>query len=381
MGIPEYVSGRYQIGGATRTRLAHTGHLAAKPPVFIVRPSNAEEHHRESLGHQYVFGIFPVTRLFLEHGAESDLTEMLVDTVAQEGLSPILVSEKAAPEIFKTLNAPFFIRSSLRAMSVNAYDMVFVRNVSVDGALILERIAPDSSVVAKTEEPISRSQYLSQGHGPVLAASIEKSLQSAVRNALPKVGPAHRRRIPATSASREQAAISDLAIIEFPKIRGLYSATVGQAISDSYGFSGQSPFSQASVLRIIQRGVEQGIDSVGVANISLASVDADQPEASANPASLWYLSSTISSLEPETSRGRTDITSIYMVVDFEARSTVGYTATQLFHVQCAKQVMPKSGSDGFWRTSLEDASREMAREMFSLLRSTGENTICRINDA
>ena len=98
-------------------------------PAYILLPENFQRqslHDSSRLGHQYIFGLIPVTSLYLTTSVDSLIVELLVKVLVAKGYEPVLVPAKAR-KLLASSSAALILEPRLEAGSVNAFDLLFLR--------------------------------------------------------------------------------------------------------------------------------------------------------------------------------------------------------------------------------------------------------------
>jgi len=224
MGIPEVFSSV----DARSTR-------GFPPRAVVVTPRGQEAD--SSVGYQFVLGLFPFTRVFLEHGPQTLLHELLIDQLQVSGFE--VYSNRSAPTQAEALKPELLIQPTIESFSLNAYDGLFFRLRS----LAIEAKVPPLGAISLSKKEVAKS-----AHAPELARFAEERIQFELRALL------ERHRSP--RARKRKELVHRLLLLPPPEL-SFASEQLGSTLARSYGFASVRAYDNARIARIMQRGLEQ----------------------------------------------------------------------------------------------------------------------------
>lgn len=233
-GLPEY------FASEKKSELFPSG---VKPQAMVLSAEDGSE--QETLGHQYVFGIFPVTQLFITHGPQVFLEEQLADVLADLNYDVLRV-KGGDLETVAALPADLKMAARFSELSLNAYDLIFQRRLAVQAKL--EFACADGQ---KFRRYIDQSDLKSTAHVDEMAAYLRHVLRDELSAAV------HECEKNSVRTPQAPAKSIKAVRIEFPS--GDISPSVLTAFQNSYGRNNRKTFSAADLKRITQRGAERAL--------------------------------------------------------------------------------------------------------------------------
>lgn len=266
MGVPEHFSEAEKLSDTPyRSLSAHSS--AANPVTILIRPPiSTENRDREIIGHQYLLGIFPVTRLYFEHSASDLLYELLLDELQLRGFTVYELPQNTTviPNALSGYEPVFHF--TLNDFRVNAFDAIFLRLLSVSGTLQGELI--DNSSTAPTARardviPIDEKVPRSQGYAPSLLALAITSIRTGITHGLASLLPHQKRRVQNFTPPSLDHESPSLLVFNPPLLErsgdlgGTFEQNLGASITASYGFGPEPAISEKMLRRILQRGASQ----------------------------------------------------------------------------------------------------------------------------
>ena len=367
MGLPEYFAGgslglERQIGsdgGTDRRRGGFVrGLLGAyddySPVVFVVADNpfldGGEGPFKPArLGHQFLFGLFPITYLYLQHDSGSLLSELLADTLQESGFTPLLVASPA--EVSAAFNPDLIVRPRFTALSVNAYDAFFFRVISIRGDLELEL----GGETVRRE--VALREYRSHAHAPLLSSLLERATREALREMVSQLPRRH------SNHSADGVGTKTPLLLEEPTFTQPPSPAVGVDLAGSYGFDFTPPFTFASVRRIVQRGVVQGSRVQGVPQAALRG-----EWAPSRAGSWWRLATAISELDLHAESD--ERSAVKLGLDFKLETRAGQL---LARARCSRSELVASAVDGALVVTVERAAAALSSAFLQGGSGEGKN--------
>ena len=327
MGLPEHFSNlpsstnhsqqnylvelERSLGGRPRALIVVSSRCYLGPLV----DENSRAHCREpevTLGHQYLLTIFPFTRVYLQHSSESLMLESLQSVLLDAGYSPYIVDDRGAGLAAQLLKPILILKPSLEGLRANAYDLFFLRRISLDGEVGIEVLGPKTEYFPsqlaprrKEIETIDTGDFKVSGHAPILAEVAANSVQEAFKKILNRVTahssphtmtPAKASRFSGVRNSQGELESHKLLIINPPSFSTTPSPELGVDLAGSYGFSSIPEFPHGKILRVIQRGLEAGSVFLETSLIS-AAIEVLPKKNIKSSQLVWLLDSEISSLK------------------------------------------------------------------------------------
>lgn len=357
MGVPE------KFAQVDRLLISRSMRQRSSSPKVVVVYDWLDSHqsvstNRDLLGYQFVLGIIPVTRLYLERGTRSMIREQLADLLQLRGYDVVETGTLGLPTASAQFNPELILRVSEPApLSAKVYDTLFLRLIAISGAIKIQRLGH-----ASTERPLAINEITALidetkptlgGHAPEVAAALEHSLQASLEPALDSL---ETNQLRATRLrpglftdpvppNRPASAI----LITPPRLETKLDADLGQQFALSYGFSSTPPLCDKSLQRIVQLGIEQGVQSANRPAITLLSAKAAPQPSAETPAAqdgVCILSSSIADLRIDD--GKLLLSMTLANSDVVPSSTI---------ISCSATVSPLSDRDGAWIATLTEIAR------------------------
>lgn len=228
----------------------------------IYRHGLAEEDRR-NIGMQFVFGVIPFTNLYLQHTSLAQITEKLLE----ENHRVALVSSDLVESL------PLVIRIENVDISINVYDFLFFRRLSIDGE-ITGFVNRNSKGVVKEpfEQEILSSSYLKAAHLPKLSLELDKAITEALAEMTSKILPFHDYR----EGRRFMDLSFDSSSVVFlspPVLSATTEEKTGlrRLVGSSYGPGSEVLYENLSLGRVFQRGLEVSFAEKGLSFVSSGS--------------------------------------------------------------------------------------------------------------
>lgn len=244
----------------------------AEAPWIVLRRgrrafSAAEDPAR--FGHQYFLGFIPLTSVYLQHDLQSLALESAAEKFHEAGYRVAFAPEHDESLLPKLFPESYVLDVSLENIRLNAFDLLVVRLADLSGELRLDVRSPfaTDAPVRSLREPLERSEYRRFAHAPALANMLEQEINDALARAGGK--------LPSMRALRFAGGAPQSAVSEDPTVilAARFSAPpapgTGEALAQSYGYQSRPAFSNTALLRIVQRGIEAGVEADGRPAVSL----------------------------------------------------------------------------------------------------------------
>lgn len=371
MGLPEYFAGgslglERQIGARGSAEQGRSsfvrGLLGAyddySPVVMVVADppflsGEGAAFTPPSLGHQFLFGLFPITYLYLQHDSRSLLAELLVDTLQERGFTPLIVRD--ATDVVGAFTPDLLLHPRFSALSVNAYDAFFFRVISIQGEIEIEAGGETF------RRPLALREYRSHAHAPLLSSLLEQATRDALRALVKELPDRHSSRGAAAPLARTPLLLEEPSFAEPP------SPAIGIDLAGSYGFDFTPPFTFASVRRIVQRGVAQGGSTAGVPNAGLRG---EWSPKSARAGEWWRLRTSISELVLRSEEPASDAPAVKLAVEFRLLSRGGHL---LSAAHCVRNEPVAGAVDGALVVTVERAAATLAAAFLQGDSDEGKN--------
>lgn len=345
MGLPEHISGPI----AQPTPPSNLKVIPAA--ALLITPTSPDlDETRSSFGYQFLFGIFPLTRLFLEHGPSSLLQEVWLELLQLRGFRTYSSSKEDAALAAAALQPALLVEPSLSDLSVNAYDALVLRIIRVSGLLnvrFLDARAPLEARRALTIA-IDETAYRTEGHAPTLAYMLKNAVSAAASRSLDQYG----------ARPRAEAAVAPggqkLVLVPPPRFAKSPSREILRSIGESYGFRSYPDYGVAEAQRIVQRGLLDGLRLAGV-----AAVGASEPYPVAHhPRGLWELTTTIESLQVAEEQSMLSLR--VTLHELQSRGT-----SKLLVARCEATAVADTARDGRYVIAIEEAAASAAQKVMS----------------
>jgi len=216
------------------------------PKVFIVKSDKDDVYKifdnktKPALGNQFVLGVFPLTRIYLEHGAESFFIESIAQNLLSKGVVPILLSKRDS----QSLNCPWIEIGSKPEIDFYVYDLLVTRLVKLNAS---------ASIKMKNgfhhNLEVNSHDYYSQAQYPQLANFMQFETdqvlsESRINNYILNNF--------CNSIKQE-----DTLVVNFPRV----SSRIEKEIPEDFlnAFKHQR-FNNSMLARLMQRGAETALD-------------------------------------------------------------------------------------------------------------------------
>lgn len=234
---------------------------AAPQPINTILINPSLENVNRSIGNQFVALIFPLSRIYLEHGYRRLASEIIAEEFSAKGLVVVETDEiQAALKLYRSIPTVTRIIMLRRAeASASVLDLFFSRRIIVDGILEVALIAPEAGdTIAKDIIPISSGEFRSTAFGPAITSLLERGTRKAV-DEMTVLGlePPRRR-------SESTPRIVPSCVVPPPSLPSPFPTALGEAASLSYGFKRTGAFQPPQLARLIQRGAVRGLSRLGI---------------------------------------------------------------------------------------------------------------------
>ena len=150
------------------------------PVVLIVDKTKSER----LLGFQFVLGVFPLTRLYSLESPVILVEKELTTYLRELGYCVIRTTAEYARQVQSSLQARYVLSLSDVSLSATAYDLLFVRRLSVNGALNLGVLRDGQSAPVNLQLDFSEGEFARSGFSHRLVALLQLSLRKAFRESL-----------------------------------------------------------------------------------------------------------------------------------------------------------------------------------------------------
>lgn len=296
MGMPELYSGD-EFSEYSRPR------VDLRPAILLVLPNNQDPYnvyHQgpvDSFGYQYLLGVFPFTRLYFEHGEKSFATEVAIRSFEEQGFKTFTVPESHVELAIEHLCPSATLRLSLDQLRINAYDLFLTRRLSVYGEGRMEvwtkyPVFTDSYGVRKTMFPLpfASAEFKRFALAPSLAYRAEIALRESIESLISREKIVRDVVVGNRCRSRRVPPKNSLVVVSRPRLNIAEKLTAAE-LYESYGFT-SLPFSDSSLARVVQRGVETGLIDLGIPAMGATSRRISIPSSEFN-----VLDATVSKLD------------------------------------------------------------------------------------
>ena len=367
MGLPEYFAGDHRQGAAEAPSAGLEPKSAEdqspvepycrSKPLIIVVPDLPPADGERTLGTQFLLGVIPFTRLYLEHGAESQLLETVIEAAQANSCMPLIVQESSLHAARALFDSTIVVRPRVQNLSINAYDLIFSRLMSVSAEITLGCCSDhgngENGLPPWCGEKVSAQKKITYALGPQLAAFLRESLAGAADRVLKQaINHAASGTEPEAACMSGAGSSKPVVVVELPSFAEPLPPALGAVIAGSYGFRKFPAYGQESVRRIIQRGLERGLANHRLAAIFLVSPEIEYPAS----ARVMRLASRVDLfLVP----GKIEQGGLQLAIEF---SLIGHSEEQGSVVRRGRyQIEEKAGmhEDGYWVKALEKAAAQL----------------------
>lgn len=222
-----------------------------------------------SLGHQFLLGFIPFTRVFLEHGPERFLTEVFIQVLLDEGHRVLEVPASQMRGVPPQVPLSAALTLSVEELRVNAYDAVFFRIADVAGRVLIRYLSPSNFTPLRQEEfALDATEYRRQAQAPVLSSMLQRNFRTAAQSLLQR-GPSHRISRVLTEPAVDSVAASEMLWLFTPVFEKPPAPAIGEYLSASYGFASVPALPPPAILRLVQRGMGGELFRVNTAFVSV----------------------------------------------------------------------------------------------------------------
>ncbi len=271
MGIPEYFSNSSVSNYDNNLIKRYVIKEEKSPTALIITNKNPynlpiDKYYIKPLGHQYLFLIFPITNIYLQHGLESLLIEKLLTSLKTKGYNVLILDKDKInnKNDLSFFNPEIIIRPSLN-LSINVYDVFFIRIILIDGVLKIEQFDKNANLIRIFSDRINKKTYRFKAIGPILSKELEKRVTKSINKTLSNLY------LKSTFSKKENLSLKNLPlVIKTPILKEDYK-DIRKKISDSYGFKNLKPQPKGVIIRLIQRGLKLGASNENIHNYSLIS--------------------------------------------------------------------------------------------------------------
>ena len=279
VGLPEFVSSGgltdsgvgfsepYRNGsgagqGGYRARLLAAVQRRA-PLVALELPNGslAARTNPTGLGHQFLLGFIPFTSVYLQHDPNSLLIETVVEQLLRDGFRVALYPEGSGRVAGRRLPDAILTRLRFSELRVNAFDLLILRSADIDGSVQIDFSSPfnPDEPVKRLVAPVEVNEFRRLAHAPALAALLERSTFTAMEGLGGKLPSARQLRWSDAPNGGLGGEVGDAPLLILsPRFVLPPAAAAGTSLAQSYGYQSRPAFSNTALLRIVQRGLEQG---------------------------------------------------------------------------------------------------------------------------
>jgi hypothetical protein len=389
MGIPEYFLGGFaaspkqlallQESNATNQALSrYLGKseinkqrilLLGHSPNETVSLKTALEDGPTSLGYQFVLGLFPISRLYLQHGTQSLLEELLLSSLLEQDFAPYTTSNISTSKL-ELIKPTSIIKPEITNVKVNAYDAIFFRILVIKGDILIQHYYKSRGQLYQHDfkKKFYSSTFSKSGHAPYLALELEKEIRRTLNKIVDQISKQSPRSASVITTDDIRANLpvttSDTArpilLVGTPEVRVEPSPELRQLFSDSYGFRGLRPLSMQAVTRIMQRGALLGLADLEdhVVAYQGETVNIARPNNS-----IWYYRTELIDLIP------TNKLDVNEGLELRFRASLSELNSsrvfQLMSEKCKIRVLPHAKVDGYWVAGLEESISTVTKSLFA----------------
>lgn len=348
MGMPEYVAPISPPSGGSA------------PAALLLRAEQARVEP-ETLGYQFVLGFLPLTRLYLEHGINASVEEATLAVLQEQGYAPFIVGKKSFARAVSVIRPRLILSTNVSDVSLHAYDLIFLRVLSLDGTLTVSRISSNGILANSYSLPIKEKRYRKHAHAPAMASILEANLRNGMRELLADKRVGRQSRRPAVVPTKTT---TPLVLLESPSSRFPMPLEIGKQIAESYGFREVPAFSQAAVLRMVQRGLATGLDE---SFIALSPPNPEQIFRTGEP--YWVLATALERLVLHSSRsGEGPGLELTLRLDIRERGA------QLLGASCRTYQPLLAERDGYWVVTIEQAASDIVAAFMNLSSKSSDSS-------
>lgn len=370
VGLPEPVAdpgGQLPANPRLRALVEH----AAESSVSVLLLGGCDERgalDSSSLGHQYLFGVIPLTSLFLEHHPEQLLFETLTAELLQRGYTVYRASCGERGPLIRAVHPDWILEADLPALRINGFDLFFLRLMALDGDIRLRSwtcrdCCTDRGAPAREQRVhLDASEYVRYAHAPQLAALLQERMQRSVHTALPEVLRTEHRRLSAACGDSGSEQEAQVLVVDTPQFATPLPATLGSLVAQSYGFESVTAYSAGMLASLVRRSMAKSLQNrlTVVERIQTGSGRAASP-------GLWGLETQIEVLGIE--NGEAALTLL-----FRLRSGIEDEIV----ARCSTREREVTAADGSWVVTIEQAA---GRLVGSFLAGPGADSLCEFSNS
>ena len=336
------------------------------------------------LGHQWVFGVIPLTRLFFQHNAESVMLESLRDVLQEERFRCLLVAEADLPSVVPLVRPDLIISPRLKEVSVSAYDVFFFRVVSLGAELTLDLMEWEatgkSAPLRRFNKMLSSDAVKRYAHADMLASEFTELLQDGIYEGVRQLI-VWQSEVPRRSPSRAKPPLQilpgkePLLTVLRPEFAKPPPPLLGELLASSYGIARVPSFSMETILRLVQRGTEAGLAASGAKVVSSSSRMPGGVMRFQGRGVQWELYAAIETIAPDPEDRGWDAEALRLRIRYRLQERSVSGVSLLSDAVC-EVVQPLTyGVDGPWVFAVEEAAVLLAGEVLSG-RALAEGSHC-----
>ena len=227
-----------------------------------------------TLGHQYVFGLLPLSSLFLPNGIAQSLPEIIATIFINRGYTVYFASAANLPSLIERMPQAFVVETELLNPRLNAFDLLIVRKISITGDAILKvssGLSPQNIFVKE----IDFSQYRKFAHVPTLAAEfygqigeVFSELIGEWENGLRYVHLGKKQPSVQTEKGGKEERIFFVSLPKLLNYTEPFIVKLGMLTAQSFGYLNQPAYEFSAIQRMLQQGVVQGLRGLPVASVA-----------------------------------------------------------------------------------------------------------------
>lgn len=338
--------------------------------VLVLKPSLGEAE--EIIGHQYVLGFIPATRLYVQQGVKDYVYETVLEQLQLEGHDVLTADESTAARAASIFEPNHIIKAEIGSISTTAYDGLLMRIASASASIDYTSFSVNKrgELEASGDVTFERTRRLTKrsARAPILSALLEDTIADTLSDFAksPEISIQSRRE------HYKQADSAPLPVVRPPSFGSeVNTDTLLSRMGSSYGFASVPPFSAEAALRIIQRGIEKSAASeleTGAATVLQPTIAFAN-----NSVHWWNIDAHIVGVKfLEQARPRLQIDAMISVSE---QSTATSSEQLLWHASCSVSAPRRDEVDGYWVHTLEDASRMLFTSAMHYFQ--GASTHCR----
>lgn len=403
MGIPEHFAPLTQQrvpSGGRGGRIASAGFsfsrhrdLAAKsqgnPRVLLLQPNLHDSPNTtlkpkevEYFGHQYVFGIIPLTRLFFAHGTNSYVMENAIEELETRGWNVFLANARDMKRAAALVRPEWIIMPMLPTFSLNVYDLLLLRNIDIRGSLRLDFFMPNrahngtlSFSSSTSITAMQHNTFRNKGQAPILSHLAKEAIKKTMGEGLDGYHARYFYHSPRSQIygqgetsdnsilNEAKASKDEIFLISPPEINPALPSKIKSSLSSSYGFTHLPPFSEQEISRLVQRGLHSGFTADGH---TVVSASARSPTWLGRNLRVVELESNIENIELLEAKNNANVLKLTLSFTFSDLSKgAPHSISVLNELTCSAQVINEKQVDGHWIFALENAANSIGLEVLN----------------